>query len=111
MVIMAKRTIHRLTHLQITNMKAKDKSYRVSDGAGLYLHVKPNGNKTWEFRYIRSSTGKPSYMGLGSFRLVSLNEAREKALELSKLVSDGIDLQLMKAEKRAQRDAENATTV
>ncbi len=93
------RTKHRLTHIQKTNMKAKDKSYRVCDDAGLYIHVKRNGNKTWEFGYIRSSTGNPSYIGLGTFRLVSLVEAREKALELSKLVSEGIDLHLMKTQQ------------
>ncbi|MGU3846532.1 Arm DNA-binding domain-containing protein, partial [Vibrio diabolicus] len=90
--------------------KGEEKSCRLSDGGGLYLHVKPNGNKTWEFRYIRTSTGRPSIMGLGSFRLVSLLEARAKALELSKLVHAVVDLQLMKAEEKAARDKENSMT-
>jgi len=49
-------------------------------------------------------------MGLGSFRLVSLLEARAKALELSKLVHAVVDLQLMKAEEKAARDKENSMT-
>nr|WP_321382869.1 tyrosine-type recombinase/integrase [uncultured Vibrio sp.] len=108
---MATRAIHRLSYQKIKNLKPKDKSYRVADGGGLYLHVKPNGNKTWEYRYIRKSTGRPSIMGLGSFRLVSLVKARERALELSKLVNEGIDLQLMKAEKKAASEKDNSMTV
>ncbi|MDE1316463.1 tyrosine-type recombinase/integrase [Vibrio aestuarianus] len=108
---MAARTNNNLNFKVCNNAKGKEKSYRLSDGGGLYLHVKPNGNKTWEFRYIRASTGRPSIMGLGRFRLVSLAEARAKALELSKLVHAGVDLQLMKAEKKAARDKENAMTV
>ncbi|EJL6396512.1 tyrosine-type recombinase/integrase [Vibrio navarrensis] len=104
---MTARKIHKLTYLQMKNLKPRQTSYRVSDGAGLYIHVKPSGHKTWEFRYIRVTSGKPSYFGLGSCRLVSISEAREKALELSRLVHDGIDLQVMKAEEKAIRDKEN----
>jgi len=49
------------------------------DGAGLYLQVTGEGAKSWILRY--SLRGKAREMGLGSFRKVSLADARRKAAE------------------------------
>jgi hypothetical protein len=34
------------------------KPFRISDGAGLYLLVQPNGSKWWRFDYRRPTTGR-----------------------------------------------------
>lgn len=60
-----------------------------ADGNGLYLQVTPGGAKSWIFRY--SIGGRRREMGLGPVALVSLAEAREKALESRKLVFAGSD--------------------
>ena len=60
-----------------------------SDGGGLYLVVSPKGAKKWVFRFkIR---GKQSLMGLGSEELVTLAEAREKAIDARRMVVAGIN--------------------
>lgn len=50
---------------------------KYSDGRNLYLHVGPNGGKSWLFIYRR--LGKDKMRGLGSYRHVGLDEAREMA--------------------------------
>jgi len=52
---------------------------RYGDGNGLYLLVGPGGGKSWVFRF--KVNGRERAMGLGPYPLVSLAEAREKALE------------------------------
>ena len=40
-----------LTDTQCRNAKPKDKPYKLADGKGLYLEVKPNGVKAWRYRF------------------------------------------------------------
>lgn len=60
-----------------------------SDGNRLYLMVRSANAKSWMFRYRKN--GKTHHLGLGSAKYVSLEEAREKALELCKKITKGID--------------------
>jgi integrase len=60
---------------------------RYGDGNGLYLVVDPSGAKRWVFRTMVQ--GKRRDIGLGSLRLVSLAEARTKAIEYRKLAREG----------------------
>lgn len=57
------------------------KAGRYNDGRGLYLLVKPDGRKTWVFRFRDRITGKQHDMGLGPYgpHDVSLAEARSIA--------------------------------
>lgn len=54
---------------------------RFNDGGGLYLLVKPDGRKTWVFRFRDRITGKQQDMGLGKFgpHDVTLAQARIEA--------------------------------
>jgi Arm DNA-binding domain len=70
------------------------------DGAGLYLHVGPNGGKSWCFRYQMG--GQPRVMGLGPYPEIGLARAREKALEARRLKAEGVD---PLANRDAKRDA------
>ncbi|MGI1322389.1 Arm DNA-binding domain-containing protein, partial [Klebsiella quasipneumoniae subsp. similipneumoniae] len=36
---------------QIDTAKPKEKEYKLTDGGGLYLLVKPNGAKYWRLKY------------------------------------------------------------
>ncbi len=64
-------------------------SGRYCDGNGLYLHVDPSGARRWVQRLV--FRGKPHVLGLGSYALVSLAEARELALANRKLARSGGD--------------------
>ncbi len=75
----------KLTALQVKN--AKPGSH--SDGKGLILLVKPSGAKSWVLR--AQANGKRRDYGLGPVDLVSLQEAREKAVEGRKMIRAGFD--------------------
>lgn len=79
--------INRLTPVAIKNAKPG----RHGDGGSLYLLVKPDGRKTWTFRYRDRLTGKLRDKGLGPTWDVGLPEARERAAQLRRQLRDGID--------------------
>ncbi|MBT4038986.1 MAG: DUF4102 domain-containing protein, partial [Rhodospirillales bacterium] len=75
--------IHKLTDKQVHNAKKN-----LNDGGNLWLLLKRE-TKVWAFRYMLK--GKSRKAGLGSYPTVSLSEAREKASQYRKWLSDGID--------------------
>ena len=62
---------------------------KYGDGRNLYLHVTKTGTKSWLFIYRR--LGRDRMRGLGSYRNVSLEEAREKSGEFRALLRQGIE--------------------
>jgi len=66
----------------------------------LYLQVSKTLSKSWLFIYWRDK--KKTEVGLGSLFDVSLSEAREKALELNKQVSNGINPLKEKTRKKRE---------
>jgi integrase len=76
----------KLNPLQVRNLKEPG---RYSDGDGLILEVRPGGSKSWIARL--QSNGRRRDYGLGSFKDVSLNEARDKAREYRKQLRSGLD--------------------
>lgn len=84
-----------LTPLEVKNAKPG----RHADGKGLYLLAKPSGAKSWVLRV--QVGGRRRDYGLGSLDLVSLAEARDRALEYRKAAKSGLDPSLER--KRAQR--------
>jgi hypothetical protein len=80
------RKIGGLTALSV----AKEKTPGLyADGGGLYLNVKDSGAKSWVFRY--SLHGTRSMMGLGSLNALSLAEARLKAADCRRQLSDKVN--------------------
>ena len=59
------------------------------DGAGLYLQIRPNGARSWIYRFRLN--GRTRDMGLGALADVSLVKAREKASAARALRNDGVD--------------------
>lgn len=60
-----------------------------SEGGGLYIKVTPKGKKTWYFIY--SFEGRQDRIRLGAYPGISLSGARQRAFELSNVVSQGND--------------------
>ncbi len=75
-----------LTTVQVRSLK---EAGRYADGNGLYLVVDPSGAKRWLLRIVVQ--GKRCDIGLGGIVLVSLAEAREKALAYRKQAREGGD--------------------
>jgi integrase len=62
---------------------------RHADGGGLYLSISPNGGRRWVFLYRWRS--KPTEVGLGSARDVTLARARELATQARAKLAEGIN--------------------
>lgn len=69
-----------LSELIVKQAKPKEKRYTLSDGRGLLLDVRPNGNKFWVVRIWEN--GKEKRRHLGTSPEMSLKEARAKAQEV-----------------------------
>src|SRR5262245_61217713 len=78
---------HPYQRLTTVSLRSKHVPGRHADGNGLYLVVDPSGAKRWIWR--GRIQGKRSDLGLGSVQLVSLREAREKAVSYRRLARDG----------------------
>ena len=80
-----------LTDTRLKHLKPSSKDLNLSDGRGtqLYCRVKPNGLKTFIFRY--SHHGRANNISLGKYPATTLKAARAKAAEYKSLLADGIN--------------------
>lgn len=75
------------TRSRYATKRAKD--YKLADGGGLYLLVRPNGSKLWRFKY--RFDGKERLLSLGRYPDLSLAEARLRRAEAKVALAKGID--------------------
>ncbi|PTR06824.1 uncharacterized protein DUF4102 [Nitrosospira sp. Nsp5] len=61
--------------------KPKDKSYKLPDGKGLYLEIKPNGAKAWRYRFElrEGEVTKESTFAIGDYAIAPIRETPEEA--------------------------------
>jgi len=119
-----------LTDTQCRNAKPKDKPYKLVDGKGLYLEVKPNGVKAWRYRFElrEGETVKESLFAVGDYVVAprgetpeeaqarraggsfTLAEARDERAKARALVKQGINPAHRRQLDRIKREQESATT-
>ncbi|MGO1068429.1 tyrosine-type recombinase/integrase [Lysobacter sp. CA199] len=87
--------IHRLSARQI----ATARTGHHADGGGLYLQVTKTRARSWVFRYQRNKRRRE--LGLGTASVVTLQEARERAIELRKALARGEDPMAARLARRA----------
>lgn len=63
-----------LKALDVRNAQPRAKPYRMADGRGLYLWVRPTGTKVWRTNYILA--GRKHLLTLGEYPAMSLADAR-----------------------------------
>ena len=97
-----------LTNTQIARAKKDAKSYKLTDGAGLYLEVTPSGSKLWRYRFRLDGT--ESLFSLGDYPTVSLAEARKLREDARKFVKAGKNPAHERKLALQQRRSEAATT-
>ncbi len=78
-----------LTDMQIRKAKPRPKQYKMADGGGLYVLVKPGGGKLWQQKY--RFLGKERSLSHGPYPTVTLAQARQKRDEAKALLVEGID--------------------
>ena len=79
----------KLSAVQVKQAKPKDKTYKLADGHGLNLEIRPNGSKYWRLSYRFQR--KQKTLALGVYPFVTLADARNKTLDAKRLLSKGID--------------------
>jgi len=119
-----------LTDIQCRNAKPRAKPYKLTDGKGLYLEVKPNGVKAWRYRFELREAGKTkeSTFAIGEYcnaasgetlddakarregGRFTLSEARDERTKARALVKQGINPAQSRRLTRIKRELENATT-
>ena len=98
------RKINRLNARAVATIT---KHGRHADGGGLYLSISPNGGRRWVFLYRWH--GKPTEIGFGSARDVTLARARELAWQARAKLAEGSIQRTPEARQKALRSA-NAPT-
>lgn len=86
---MAGKGIEKLSDIAVKNAAAREKPYKLADGAGLYVEVMPNGSKYWRLKYRFG--GKEKRLALGVYPAVSLKAARKAARSARDILADGVD--------------------
>lgn len=70
-----------LTDAQCRTAKPRPEPYKLPDGKGLYLEVKPNGVKAWRYRFklARQGVTKESMFAIGDYAAAPHGETPEEA--------------------------------
>jgi Arm DNA-binding domain len=93
-----------LTVKKVAKLMNAGERGRFFDDAGMYLVIGGKNSANWTRRYELDH--RAHWMGLGSARTFTLDEARVRNREVSKLLADGIDPLVKRRAKRAERKAE-----
>jgi len=99
------RTVTPLSDSKCEAAKPRDKDYKLFDGQGLFLLIKPSGVKTWRFKFIRPD-GREGLATLGNYPALGLKAARDRRADFLELLAAGRDP--IEAGKVAKMDAANA---
>jgi ribosomal protein L7/L12 len=93
-----------LTDTAARQAKAKDKQYKLADEKGMFLLVKPKGQKYWRLKY--RFAGKEKLLAIGVYPEISLKEARTLRDRAREQLRKGIDPnEAKKAEKASKNEA------
>ena len=95
-----------LTATEVKSAKPKEKNYKLSDGRGLFLLIKPTGSKLWRLKY--RFDGKEKEFAIGAYPTISLAKARTRREELKTLISDGIDPNEQKKQSKVKNKVTEA---
>lgn len=97
-----------LSDLKIRKAQAKPKAYKLSDGGGLFVLVKPNGSKLWQqkYRYL----DKERLLSHGIYPEVSLAAARKKQDDTKETLAEGGDPSVQKRLEQIEADTQARNT-
>lgn len=92
-----------LTDQIVAQAEVRNKQYKLSDGGGLFLLIRPDGAKYWRVGY--RFAGKQNTLSLGVYPNVMLADARIRRDDARRLLAAGID---PSAAKRAEKSSQFA---
>jgi integrase len=97
-----------LTDSHVRNAKPKAQAYKLGDGRGMYLLVRPDGARYWRLDY--RFAGKRRTLALGVYPTVTLSVARARREDAHTLLAQGTDPSAAKKAKRRSALRANETT-
>lgn len=97
-----------LSDVKIRKAEIRDKPYKLSDGGGLFVLVKPNGSKLWQQKYRHF--GKERLLSHGQYPEVSLAQARKRRDEARAQVAKGDDPAVQKRLDQIEAETQSRTT-
>lgn len=97
-----------LSDVKIRKAEIRDKPYKLSDGGGLFVLVKPNGSKLWQQKYRHF--GKERLLSHGLYPDVTLAQARKKRDEARAQVANGDDPAVRKRLDQIEAETQSRTT-
>lgn len=100
-----------LTNTEVKQAKPRDKVYKLGDGYGLQLRVKPTGGKSWLLDYLKPYTKKRTTIGLGSYPAVSLADARKLRDQAKELLAKDVDPKEYKDNLTRQQQVQLSNTL
>ena len=95
-----------LTDKEVSELKPKDKKYRVSCGSSLFIEVYPEGGKyfCWSYRYPAGRKGKQRWYQIGPYGYTAgswtLLDARKEKAKLEILRIQGQDPRALKIKQK-----------
>jgi integrase len=98
-----------LTVKKVDKLLRRGEAGRYLDATGLYLIVANPTNAHWELRFQLNGRGR--WMGLGSARTFSLEEARSRAKRERQLLADKVDPLMARRAARAAQAAAAAKSI
>ncbi|MGA1810607.1 Arm DNA-binding domain-containing protein [Sphingobium sp. WW5] len=78
-----------LKELEVRYASRRSKDYKLGDGGGLYLLVRPTGSRLWRMKY--RFDGKEKLLSFGRYPEVTLAEARLRRAEAKLALARGDD--------------------
>jgi hypothetical protein len=80
-----------LTDTKVRGIKPKEKPFKISDGAGLYLLVQPSGSKLWRMAYRFQGRQKTAAFGIYPDVSLSKSWPHQRRLHMPDLECDHVD--------------------
>jgi integrase len=99
-----------LRDLQCRTAKPREAVYRLRDGGGLFLQVRPTGLKYWQFRYTKPD-GRESSIQIGPYPRVTLEQARTARNGHQSAVARGDDPSVIRKQDKVRRKVEAARSL
>ncbi len=90
-----------LSPTRINNAKPRAKTYKLSDGGGLFVEISPGGQKTWRYQYRLDRLRNT--VSIGRYPEIGVADARDRHFEMRAMVARGVDPALVRRQELQER--------
>lgn len=98
----------RLSDVALKAAKPKEKPYKLHDGEGLFLLIRPTGKKVWQMLYQHA--GKHNTFTIGPYPEIGSSDARKRRDEVKALLREGISPNQAKQTRRMENMGHSETS-